>query len=96
MMYRYYLSSVAEADALRIWEHIAVENLPAADRMVDRFTAAFNQLAMHPALGEELTHRTRSFRRLSVPPYVIYYRLAGGEVGIARILHGSQQWEDLL
>lgn len=95
-MYRYYLSSLAEDDVRRIWERIAIENLSAADRIVDRFTGVFDQLANHPESGEELTHRTRSIRRVTVSPFVVYYRFAGGEVNIVRILHGSQQWEDVL
>jgi len=95
-MHRYYLSSLAEDDVHRIWERIAIENLSAADRIVDRFTATFDLLSNHPESGEELTHRTRSIRRVTVPPFVVYYRFAGGEVNIVRILHGAQQWEDVL
>lgn len=90
-MHRYYLSSLAEDDIRSIWEGIAVENLSAADRIIDRFTAVFDQLTTHPEPGEELTHRARSIRRVTVPPYVVYYRFAASEVNIVRILHGSQQ-----
>ena len=95
-MYRYYLSSLAEDDVRTIWERIAIENLSAADRMVDRITAVFDQLAAHPESGEKLIHRTRSIRRVTVPPFVVYYRFAGGDVNIVRVLHGSRQWEDLV
>ncbi len=55
-MDRYFLSSVAEADTLAIWEYIAQDNLIAADRMIDRFTAAFKRLAMYPETGERFQH----------------------------------------
>jgi plasmid stabilization system protein ParE len=42
-MGRYFLSSVAETDLLAIWEYIAQDNISAADRMIDRFTAAFER-----------------------------------------------------
>lgn len=95
-MQRYYLTSVAENDVRNIWDYIAADNIAAADQMIDRFTAFFNLLAANPEAGEEISHRTRSFRRATVPPYVIYYQLTGSKVAIVRVLHGARNWEDLL
>ena len=96
MMVRYFLSSRAEQDVGDIWDHLGSHSPDAADRMVDRFTAAFDQLAQFPESGEKLAHRVQFLRRISVPPYVIYYQFAGGDVCIVRVLHGSRTWEELL
>ena len=53
-MGRYFLSSVAEADMLAIWEYIGEDNLAAADRMIDRFTEAFERLAQFPDAGTRI------------------------------------------
>jgi plasmid stabilization system protein ParE len=55
-MGRYFLSSVAEADMLAIWEYIAQDNIAAADRVIDRFTVAFERIASFPEAGTEYKH----------------------------------------
>jgi plasmid stabilization system protein ParE len=55
-MGRYFLSSVANADMLAIWEYIARDNIAAADRMIDRFTDAFERAAQFPEASERYSH----------------------------------------
>jgi toxin ParE1/3/4 len=95
-MRRYFLSSVAEADTLSIWEHIAQDNMIAADHMIDRITAAFERIAMYPETGERYQHPKGEFRIITELPYLIFYRISGEEIDIVRVLHGARRWEDLV
>jgi toxin ParE1/3/4 len=95
-MGRYFLSGVAEADTLSIWEYIARDNMTAADRMIDRFTTNFEQIARFPEAGQRYEHPKGEFRIVVVSPYLIFYRVAGDEVDIVRVLHGARRWEDVL
>jgi toxin ParE1/3/4 len=95
-MGRYFLSSVAEDDLLAIWEYIAVDNILAADRMIDRFTAAFERAAAFPQAGQKYEHAKGDFRIVVVGNYLVFYKIAGDEVDIVRVLHGARRWEDLL
>jgi toxin ParE1/3/4 len=95
-MGRYFLSSRADADMLAVWEYIAQDNIPAADRMIDRFTAAFERIAQFPESGERYEHPKGEFRVVVVAPYLIFYQRSGDEVDIVRVLHGARRWQDLL
>ena len=64
-MGRYFLSSVAESDMLAIWEYIANDNIFAADRMIDRFTAAFERAAAFQKLAKNMRTRKASSASLS-------------------------------
>lgn len=95
-MRRYFLSRLADGDVSAIWSYIARDNASAADRMVDRFTDTFERIAEFPESGERYPHPQGELRRVIVSPYLIFYRLSGGEIDIVRVLHGSRRWEDLL
>jgi toxin ParE1/3/4 len=95
-MGRYFLSSVAESDVVAIWEYIARDNLAAADRTIDRFTAAFERAAQFPEAGQRYDHPKGEFRIVIVSPYLVFYRITGDEVDIVRVLHGARKWDELL
>jgi toxin ParE1/3/4 len=81
---------------LAIWEYIAQDNITAADRMIDRFTAAFERAAAFPEAGQRYSHPKGDFQILVVGAYLIFYKKSGDEVDIVRVLHGARRWEDLL
>jgi len=95
-MGRYFLSSRADADMVSIWEYIAQDNQAAADRMIDRFTATFEQFAEFPESGEQYHHPQGELRRVVVSPDLIFYRVSGDEADIVRVLHGARRWDKLL
>jgi toxin ParE1/3/4 len=95
-MGRFFLSSVAESDMLAIWEYIAQDNIIAADRMIDRFTAAFERATAYPEASQKYIHPKGEFRIIVVGAYLVFYKTAGEEVDIVRVLHGARRWEDLL
>lgn len=71
---------------------IAQDDPAAAERVVQRIAARVVDLTRMPFLGR--TGRCRDTRELVVPdtPYIVGYRVAGGEVIILSILHGAQRW----
>lgn len=95
-MGRYFLSSRADTDMLAVWEYIAQDNLTAADRMIDRFTAAFERIAQFPESGARYEHPKGELRRVVVSPYLVFYQISGGEVNIVRVLHSARRWDELL
>jgi toxin ParE1/3/4 len=95
-MGRYFLSSIAESDTISIWAYIARDNIAAADRTIDKFTEAFERAAQFPEAGEKYQHLKGEFRIVIVSPYLVFYRIAGDEIDIVRVLHGARRWEDLL
>ena len=95
-MHHLYLTSRAEVDAQKLWDYLALNSVESADRFIDRLTEVFGHLASYPSSVEEIRHRSRTFRRLPVAPYVVYYTLTAGDVCVVRILHASRRWEDLL
>jgi toxin ParE1/3/4 len=95
-MGRYFLSSVADADMLAVWEYVARDNPSAADRLINRFTETFERIAQFPEACERYEHPKGEFRIGVVAPYLIFYKIVGYEVDIVRVLHGARRWEDLL
>ncbi len=74
--------------------YIANDNPEAALRIVARVRDAIERLARHPSLGRP--GRVPGTRELVVSgtPYVIPYRVRGGQVEILRVLHGAQRWPE--
>jgi len=80
----------AELDALEIWVQVARHDLAAADRLIDRFTAAINQLATQPHLGRPVEHLLPDLRCIPVGNYLIFHRPEDDGVSIVRIIHGAR------
>jgi toxin ParE1/3/4 len=95
-MGRYFLSSVAETDIEAIWEYIAADNLPAADRMIDEFTAAFARIARFPETGTRYKHPKGELRYIVIARYLVFYKITADEIDIVRVLHSARKWEELL
>ena len=76
--------------------YIARDNLPAADRQVDRVLAAVAGLLQFPDIGRP--GRRAGTRELVVSrtPYVVAYRLRAEIIEILRVMHGRQRWPDVL
>jgi toxin ParE1/3/4 len=81
---------LAEADLDWTWLHIARDNPPAADRLIDRITNVCGMLAANPELGERRPELARGLRSFVVGNYVIYYRPMQDGIEVARVLHGAR------
>jgi toxin ParE1/3/4 len=91
----YRLTRLAEADVLGIWSYIARDNLEAADRMIDRFTEAYELLARNPNSGERVDQYRTGLRAWTVGRYVVYFRNTGAGIEVYRVLHSAQRHDDL-
>lgn len=83
----------AEADLIAIWLHIARDNEAAADRLLDRFEARWQQLASFPSSGAPRDDIAPGIRHLVIGEYLTLYRVAGDAIQILRVLHGHRNIE---
>lgn len=85
-------TSPAEDELDEIWSFIAVDNIDAADRTVERLRLAAATLAEHSAIGRP--GRMGNTRELVVPslPYLLIYRVTGQTIFILRVYHGARRW----
>ena len=63
----------ADEDLIEIWLHIAADNPPAADRLLDRLSAACNTVAVNPLLGPARPDLAAGLRYFIVSAYLILY-----------------------
>lgn len=82
------LSPEAERDLENIWVY-TYENwgISQANKYIDKFSAAFDQLANNPQLGTKCDHIRKDYRRMPIARHVIYYRLTEYGISVIRILH---------
>ena len=96
MMQRYRLTTQAEADVSEIWLYIAMDNIEAADRVVDRFTQTLQRIADHAGIGTDREEYRPGLRSFPVGNYVIFYHEIKDGIEVFRVLHGARYLEDLL
>ncbi len=90
-MSTYVLSEAAALDLETIWEYIAQDNLPAADRWIDKLFQAFETLARTPGIGhkrEDLTSLQVLF--WPVGAYSVIYRVQPTEIEIIAVTQGAR------
>jgi plasmid stabilization system protein ParE len=83
------------ADQLRgIFDHIAENNPPAAERMVRRIHDAILRTGRMPHTGR--MGRRAGTREIAVSgtPYVVAYRIVENSIHVLAILHGAQEWPE--
>ena len=83
----YVISPAGRQDLIDIWTEIARDNLDAAERLLDRFEAAFQRLAEFPGMGSARP----DFIALPVHfwtlgNYLIIYRAEKSPIEIVRVL----------
>lgn len=96
---RYTRDAVDDLDS--IFDYISEDNREAALGMLERLENSILKLAENPRIGAVLPTNDLSlvepgYRRIVVKPYLVFYRIGNGEVLIARVLHGRQDWMHLL
>jgi toxin ParE1/3/4 len=76
------------------WNHVAKDNVAAADRLVQSILAAVESLPPHPELGRK--GRADATRGLVIPgtPYIVVYRLRPSHIQILAIFHSARRWPD--
>jgi toxin ParE1/3/4 len=88
-------SPAARRDLKAIYKYLTKDSASAAIAMVQRIDRDIGFLSRHPYMGEPQPSFGENIRRITVRNYLVFYEVTT-RVRIMRILHASQQWEDLL
>lgn len=97
MKHRVVLSPLARQDLLDIWDHIALDDVDAADRLAKEFEEAMAKLASMPEMGHSRSDLAdRSHRFWPVRNYLIVYHHEPRPLEIVRVLHGARDIAGLL
>jgi len=94
-MKRLILSRTARSDLIEIWEYIASENKPAANRIIREIKARFETLHTFPELGRRRDELKKGLRSFPVKKYVVFYFVTDDFVKIDRVLHGAQDIDSI-
>jgi toxin ParE1/3/4 len=87
---RIVFTDLADDDLIDIWVHIAPDNEPAADRLIDDVHSLTQKLAQFPLLGRAADHLHPGARSFALHDYLIVYRPMDYGVAILRVVHGSR------
>ena len=88
----YQLRATARQDLLEIWRHTEARwGERQADNYLDQLAHAFLLLARNPELGVAYSDAPGQYRKKPAGRHVIYYRIEGGSITIARVLHERMQ-----
>ena len=83
----YVISPAGRQDLIDIWTEIARDNLDAAERLLDRFEAAFQRLAEFPRMGSSRPDLIDlPVRFWTLGNYLIIYRAERSPIEIDRVL----------
>ena len=97
MNHGFVLSPLARQDLLDIWEHIALDDIDAADRLVDELEDAMRKLASMPEMGHfRDALGDRSHRFWPVGNHLVVYHHETRPLEIVRVLHGARDVAGLL
>jgi toxin ParE1/3/4 len=85
-------SDAADEDLRAILLYVAMDNVDAAFKLVDRLEAAGNGLKRFPQRGR--LGRDPGTREWVVPStnYILIYELQDDRLEIVRVMHGARQW----
>jgi toxin ParE1/3/4 len=89
----------AEEDLQEIIDFIAEERPGVANKMLDKFSQSFSQLAINPESGRRARDKRLyllGYRYLVVSTYLVFYRMQLKRVFIYRILHGARNYTEIL
>jgi len=78
----------AKQDLLAVWRYYArVASPDVADKLLRDISQAGEALATRPTIWRTRDDVFPGLRSVTVPPYILFYRLAEQRVEIARVLH---------
>src|SRR5690349_501674 len=88
----------AEQDLLAIWEYIAIKDgRPAtADGVLRGLDESISFLADNPLVGQSIDRLRPGLRLYVRGNYIVFYEPLENGVLIYRILHGAQNWQELI
>jgi toxin ParE1/3/4 len=95
MKKRVYRADQATEDLVGIWTYVALDDVRAADGLIDRIGARSERLARFPKSGRARDELLPELRSVAVGAYVIFYREVDDGIEILRVLHGSRDVDTL-
>jgi toxin ParE1/3/4 len=97
--YEIELLPAAYTDLDEIFDYIMMDNLEAAEKVLDKIIGSLRRLESFPYSGAPLLERSLNkfnFRMISIDPYIIFYRFIDNKVYVYRVLHGARDYRHLL
>ncbi len=92
-MSRFLLRASAEADLADIWRFTATQwSETQADRYHEGIVEALTVLASGHVQGRHCDEIRPGYRRYNVGSHVIFYRAAGDDIDVVRILHARRDF----
>lgn len=85
----------AEADLDEIWFYIALDNVAAADNLLDDIDSSCQLLAMQPQAGRLRPELVSGLRSFPVGRYVVFYRPQDDGIEVVRVLHSARDIESV-
>lgn len=79
-----------EEDLISIWSRVAIDDMSAADRLLDKMEARWRLLATQPRSGRSREDLGPDIRQVVVGNYLVLYRLDDDALVILRVLHGHR------
>lgn len=84
-----------------IWDYIAsvLQNISAAERIVNRILDDVDQLENHAEMGTKLSSKAdveSDYRFLVTGSYLTFYRVHGSDIYVDRILYGRRDYLRIL
>jgi toxin ParE1/3/4 len=74
-----------------IYEYVAHDSKPYAERLIDRLTRRSEQIAAFPQSGRMVPEfKDESIREVIERPYRIIYRIKTDQIDILAVVHGAQ------
>ena len=101
MKNKIHYSHESRRDLDDIWDYIVSElqNRSAAERVVDRIMDAAQQLETFAEMGTPIVSIAATgpdYRYLVSGSYMIFYRIAGNDIFIDRVLYGRSDYRNIL
>jgi len=84
-------SAASIEDLTTAWSYLAADASPAvADRQLESILAATEKLRQWPNLGRDRSELREGVRSISVPPYLVFYRVLDHSIELVRVIHGRR------
>jgi toxin ParE1/3/4 len=97
MALRLVVAPLAEQDLTEIAEFISQDNVQAAHKVLTRIEHVLDLLMQRPFLGPPVTKPKRAgLRKMTVVPYILFYRVSGDDLQLLRVLHSSRDLDQEL
>ena len=80
------IADMALTDLRDVWGYIARDDIDAADKFVDEVYQRCERLVQFPETGRRRDELLPGLRSLPIGRYIVFYRLRGEAVEIARVL----------